>query len=278
MLWSSSWILIRWGLDDENVAPLTFAGLRYGLAAVTLVFWVSSQSDRRAELLSIDSEMRRRLVVLGVVFFAVTQGAQFVAIDAQPAATTSLTLAPTAFFVALLSGRMLAERSSSRQFVGAGLIAIGASLYLAGDLGATTVGMIAALTGLAANVAGSVLGRSANRGASLSPAVVTAVSMSVGATALLVFGLAIEGWPALSVRLVVIIGWLAIINTALAFTLWNKSLQHLTAIESAAINNTMLIQIAALAWIFLDESPGALGSIGILVVSLGAFLATANSS
>ena len=34
VLWSSSWVLIRWGLDDEGLSPLMFAALRYGLAAV----------------------------------------------------------------------------------------------------------------------------------------------------------------------------------------------------------------------------------------------------
>jgi drug/metabolite transporter (DMT)-like permease len=57
--------------------------------------------------------------------------------------------------------------------------------------------------------------------------------------------------------------------------LWNFSLRRLSAIESAAINNTMLVQIAVLAWIFLDERPGALGIIGIALVSMDVFLAQA---
>jgi len=50
-----------------------------------------------------------------------------------------------------------------------------------------------------------------------------------------------------------IIALLAIVNAAFAFTLWNKSLQMLTAVESSIINGTMLPQIAILAWIFLNE-------------------------
>ncbi len=45
--------------------------------------------------------------------------------------------------------------------------------------------------------------------------------------------------------------WLGGANTAFAFYLWNVSLQHLSAMESSLINNTRLIQIAALSWIFL---------------------------
>jgi drug/metabolite transporter (DMT)-like permease len=86
--------------------------------------------------------------------------------------------------------------------------------------------------------------------------------------------LVIEGVPQLTVTLVLIVCWLAVVNTALAFTLWNRSLRQLAAVESAAVNNTMLIQIAGLAWLFLGEGPGPAGVVGILVVSAEAFLAT----
>ena len=66
-----------------------------------------------------------------------------------------------------------------------------------------------------------------------------------------------------------IIAWLAVVNTALAFTLWNLSLRHLDAGESAVINNTMMLQIALLGWIFLDEAPTALQWLGLVVVSAG---------
>ncbi|HLU30945.1 MAG TPA: hypothetical protein VK088_04245, partial [Acidimicrobiia bacterium] len=43
VLWSSSWILVRWGLDDHGLRPLGFAGLRYGAAALVLSGWVVSR-------------------------------------------------------------------------------------------------------------------------------------------------------------------------------------------------------------------------------------------
>jgi drug/metabolite transporter (DMT)-like permease len=98
--------------------------------------------------------------------------------------------------------------------------------------------------------------------------------MSIGAPVLLTTGLIAERISSLSARAVAIIAWLTVVNTAVAFTLWNRSLRHLAAVESSVINNTILIQIAALAWIFLDESPGPIGVAGIDVVSLGAFLTT----
>ncbi|HHX09062.1 MAG TPA: EamA family transporter, partial [Chloroflexi bacterium] len=58
----------------------------------------------------------------------------------------------------------------------------------------------------------------------------------------------------------------------LAFWLWNKSLQVLTAMESSIINNTMLIQISLLAWLFLGEKLTWIGVIGLTIASIGSVL------
>ena len=273
VLWSSSWVLIRIGLDDESLPPVTFAGLRYTLAAAVLLAIAVRRPASRGELRSLGAAGWRRLALLGLVFYAVTQGAQFVAIDNQPASTTSLMLAPTPFLVAVLSQRSIGETVHRRQIIGAAVMAVGAALYFAGDLGATVVGMTAAIIGLAANVGSSLFGRSVNRGRQLAPITVTAASMAVGSAVLLASGLVVEGLPRLSSTALVIIAWLAVVNTAWAFTLWNASLRRLAAVESAAINNTMLVQIAVLAWMFLGEPPGLVGWLGIVVVSVGALLA-----
>lgn len=278
VLWSSSWVLIRLGLDDESLPPITFAGLRYSLAAIVLLAIMLRRPGSRAELRGLGPHRWRGLAVLGVVFYAVTQGAQFVAIDNQPAATTSLMLAPTPFLVAVLSQRSIGESVHRRQLVGAAVMIVGAVLFFTGGLEATVVGMTAAGIGLSANVTSSLLGRVVNRAGQLTPLTVTAASMTVGSAVLLTAGLAVEELPHLGGAAIVVIVWLAVINTACAFTMWNASLRRLAAVESAAINNTMLIQIAVLAWIFLGEPPGIVGGVGIAVVSVGAVLAQGGRS
>jgi drug/metabolite transporter (DMT)-like permease len=272
VLWSSSWVLIRWGLDDEGLNPLTFAGIRYLLASLVLVALVMGAPRLRYEVGSLGRARWGELALLGLIFVAVAQGAQFVAIDSQPAATSSLVLSLTPLIVAGASTVALAEKPTYRQVAGAGLIVLGAVAYFSGDLGFTVVGLVAAIVGLIANAIAALMGRAVNRGRSLSPAVVTVISTSVGAIALAIVGIAIEGWPSISVRAWLIIAWLAVVNTAWAFTLWNRSLQMLSATESAAINNTMLIQIGLLAWLFLGEIPGVLDMVGMVVVSVGVYL------
>ncbi|REK18015.1 MAG: DMT family transporter [Actinobacteria bacterium] len=271
-LWSSSWVLIRWGLDQEGLSPITFASMRYGLAAMILLGWVAIQPRRRTELRSLDRKSMTWILLLGVIFYAITQGAQFVAIDSQPAATSSLILSWTPLLVALASSRSISEPVSGRQTLGALLVIAGAWTYFSGDLGATAIGVTASIVGLLANVVGSLLGRHVNRPGNVSPLVVTTLSMGIGSAILVATGLVAEGVPAVSGRALGIIVWLAVVNTAWAFTLWNLSLRRLSAIESAAINNTMLIQIAVLAWIFLDERIGVAEGAGILLVTVGILL------
>jgi drug/metabolite transporter (DMT)-like permease len=274
LLWSSSWVLIRIGLDQESLPPLFFAALRYLLAGCQLLAWVLARPATRRSLTAMDQEGWSRLVALGLVFYAVTQGAQFVAIDNQPAATTSLTLSLTPLLVGVLASRALEERLTVGAWAGTVMAALGAGLYFGGALEATLAGMVAALVGLAANTAGALMGRSVNRAQHLPAVMVTAVSMTCGALLLGGVALAVEAWPPISLRAWVIIGWLATVNTAVAFTLWNWALRHLPAVTMAAINNTMLVQIAVLAWIFLGERPDNRQAGGILVVSLGVYLVT----
>jgi drug/metabolite transporter (DMT)-like permease len=278
LLWSSSWVLIRWGLDDHGLRPLGFAGLRYGVAALVVGAWVLPRPRLRQALASLDRADVSRLSGLGVVFYSLTQGAQFVAIDSQPAATTSLVLSATPLVVAVVSQRLLGESPTGRQVAGSALIAAGALAYFSGDLGFTSLGLIASLVALAANTGAALLGRSLNRALSSPAEVITLVSMGVGAAILLAGGVIVEGVPRLDASGWAIVAWLAVVNTALAFTLWNWSLRHLTATASAGINNTMLIQIALLAWAFLGERPGSIQWIGMAVVSVGVLFAQAVGS
>ena len=81
-----------------------------------------------------------------------------------------------------------------------------------------------------------------------------------------------QGVPALSWQSWAIIGWLALVNTAVAFTLWNHSLRTLSAMESSIINNTMAVQIPVLAVIFLGERLNGRQVLGLVVAIVGALL------
>lgn len=131
------------------------------------------------------------------------------------------------------------------------------------------IGIAIVTVGLLSNAASSVLGRGINREKSLHPIAVTIVSMGVGSIVLLGAGLVTQGLPTLTATNWAFIGWLAVVNTAFAFPLWNHTLRTLSAVESSIINSTMLVQIAALAWLFLGEAltPQKIG--GLALVGVG---------
>jgi len=104
-----------------------------------------------------------------------------------------------------------------------------------------------------ANVVSAIFGRKINRTETISPLIVTFVSMGVGSFVMLIIGGTTQGFGILTGKDWLIIVWLALVNTALAFTLWNKTLRTLSAIESSIINSLMLPQIAILALVFLGE-------------------------
>jgi drug/metabolite transporter (DMT)-like permease len=273
-LWSTSWVLIKIGLAE--IPALTFAGLRYVLASWCLVPLVLRPREL-ATIRALRSSDWRRLVALGLVMYSLTQGAQFLALAYLPAQTTSLVLSFSPVVVALIGMAALSERPVPAQWWGVAVYLVGAVIFLyPADLPpGQRLGLAVAGVGLLANAGAAVLGRSVNRDAVLSPIAVTVLSMGIGSVVLLVTGLVTQGMPALTSSGWAIVGWLAVINTAVAFTLWNLSQRTLSAMDSSVINNTMLIQIALLAWLFLDEPLGpkeitglSMAAVGVLVVQL----------
>ena len=265
-LWSTSWVLIKCYLDE--IPPLIFAGLRYTLAFVVLM---PGAVRHRRQVRDLAGRDWGALVALGLVYYTLTQGGQFVTLAHLEAVTFSLLLNFSSVLVAFAGILTLRESPSRLQWIGIGVFIVGVLIYFASDV--TWRGRVLGLTlaGLTvcANAAASLLGRWVNRRQTLHPLLVTCITMGIGALCMLALGLVLQGWPSITPGGWLAILWLAVINSALAFTLWNQTLAVLSAVESSIINNTMLIQIAVLAWLFLDERLSVLHLIGLGLAAVG---------
>lgn len=274
-LWASSWVLIKVGMDDLDLEPLSFAGLRYALAATILLpFGIRAMRAAHAAT-PVSGRLLGRVAVYGLLFVAVAQGAQYAALAVLPATAVSLVLSSIPAVVALMALRGRSERATGGQVAGIGLLTLGAVLYFGPfEVGAdAAIGLAAAAACVIAAAVSSHLGRRLARdaiGRVGGATGLTATSMLIGAAALLGVGVAVEGWPALDPAGWLIIGWLAAVNTAFAFTLWNHTLRTLTAVESSVVNNTMTVQIAVLAIVFLGERLEPLQLGGLLLAAAGA--------
>ena len=267
-LWSTSWVLIKIGLQD--IPALSFAGLRYALGFICLLPLLLVPA-RRAKLRQLSRRTWGRLVLLGVLYYTLTQGTQFVGLAYLPAITVNLILSFTSVLVGFLGISLLGERPSALQWGSVGVYLVGALAYFfpLEIPGSDVIGYAAVALGVLANAGSSILGRRVNREGDLSPVEVTVVSMGIGSIGLMAGGLVVEGIPSLSGSSWLIIAYLAVVNTALAFTLWNHSLRTLPALESSIINSTMMVQIPILAVIFLGESLGLRQGLGLLLAGVG---------
>jgi drug/metabolite transporter (DMT)-like permease len=267
-LWSTSWVLIKVGLKD--IPALPFAGLRYLLAFLCLLPF-AWRWGHLAQLRALSMRDWLKLVALGLLYIAVAQGAQFLGLSYLPAITVSLLLNFTPAVVALLGILLLSERPTRMQWAGIALYLAGTLFYFfpMSVLGSEAFGMAVVALGVLTNAISAVLGRQVNREKKLHPIAVTVASMGVGSVALLLFGVSVQGVPTLSPDGWLVVGWLAVVNTAFAFPLWNHTLRTLSAVESSIINSTMLVQIALLAWLFLGEELTAQKIGGMVMVGLG---------
>jgi drug/metabolite transporter (DMT)-like permease len=177
----------------------------------------------------------------------------------------------TPVLVALLGLVFLGERPGPWQWLGVAIAVFGAGIYFYPVVfpADQVLGLVIVGLGMLFNAFSALVGRRINRQANLSPRLVTTVSMGVGAAILLSVGIPLQGIPRLTATGWFIVVWLAVVNTAMAFTLWNLTLRTLTAVESSVINNTMSIQIPILAVLFLGERPDLKGWIGLALTAFG---------
>src|SRR5437660_1438126 len=75
-----------------------------------------------------------------------------------------------------------------------------------------------------------------------------------------------------------LIAWLAVVNTAVAFTLWAESQRGLRAYESNVLSNLVLVEASLLALVFLAEPLGAPQWAGIGLVLAGVLLTELRAS
>ncbi|MFZ0545522.1 MAG: DMT family transporter [Candidatus Promineifilaceae bacterium] len=270
-IWSMSWVLIKIGLED--IPPVTFAGLRYFLGFLFLLPLFLRSSEAKT-LHKVKTRNWIYLIVLGIVYYTLNQGAIFVSLANLPAVTLNLMLGFSSPTVAILGILFLHEAIFGRQWLGIAITLAGAAIYFYPLLfpAGQWLGYAAAIVAFLSTAGASIIGRNMNRSGHLSSLTITVISMGIGSISLLIIGLATQGLPALHWQSWLIIGWLALVHTAFAFTLWNHTLRTLPAVESSIINNTMAVQIPILAVIFLGETITLKELIGLAVVIAGTLL------
>ena len=270
-LWSTSYILIRIGLKEIN--PLAFAAYRYIIASFILFIPFYYQlKNGKTKTFNVKSIFK--FLVLGFTGYFIAQGFQFFGLYFLNSVTVTFILNLTPIFVLALSGIFLKEKPTHIQLIGIVLTLFGVLIFfynVLADLEMITGVLITLISGLGW-AAYMVISRHFLGNNNESVITLTSISMLLGAFMLLgatgitgnFVNVSLNGW--------MLILWLSIVNTAIAFSLWNHALKTLKTIEQSILQNSMLIQITILAFFFLQEPINLQKIFGLTIVFIGVLI------
>lgn len=265
LIWASSFIVIKMGLRYLN--PLTLAGLRYFIAFVLLAPWLAALGRRyRKPALN----HWKRLLVMGICAYPLAMGMLFLALQYLSATAGSFLFSMTPLPILFLGILMLREVPTGWQYIGVALTVAGSILFFLDGLSAGEPwGLGLAILAIISYAVFSILGRGVVRAKHFDTVTVTAIPLCFGGGILLLGAIVLEGMPEFSLAGGAIVIWLAGINTALAYILYNYSLKVLTALELNILLNLMPLETALMAWLVLNDKLTLAHFVGMITVILG---------
>jgi drug/metabolite transporter (DMT)-like permease len=270
LIWSSTWVAIKIGLED--VPPLLGAGIRFALAGAALLVLARVLGRE----LRTDAFLATLLALLpfagayGLIYWGeqyVPSGLAAVLFGVMP--LYSATIASVALADEPLKPRLVAGIAVA---IGGLAIAFGESLELGHAKWALLAATACAIAPLAAAIGNVAIKR---RGQALDPIVLNGWAMLGGGALLLVTSAPAEDWAgaAWTAQALGSIGYLALIGSAVPFVTLTILLRNLPAVTVSYI--TLLLPFGALAFgaALYDErvTVAALG--GALLVASGLLIA-----
>ena len=269
LIWASTFVLVKLGLGSGS-GPLTLAGLRYFSGFLLLLPFLTRNGNG---LRSLPIRLWIRLCVIGLCAFTLGNGALFWGLQYIPATTGSLILSLIPLPVLVLGVFWLKEIPTISQMGGIAVALSGSVLFFSPGLSAgDPLGIGIAAAGLIGFAFFGILGREVARDRQVDTLSLTAIPLAFGGGVLLILAFVVEGLPRISGFGWLIVFWLALINTAFAYILYNHSLQVLTALEMNMLNNLAPLLTAAMAGVFLGERLDSIQVIGMITVIIGVAL------
>lgn len=268
LIWASSFVLVKLGL--EHSGPFTVAGLRYFLGALMLFPFIIRNGNA---INALPPRLWLRLFLIGLSAYTIGNGALFWGLKYLSATTAAFVLSLTPILILALGVLWLKEIPTRLQIAGLIVTLAGSILFFeAGLTHAEWLGIGLAIIALIGFTSFGILGREVARDQQTDTLTLTTIPLALGGGLLLVVAFPLEGLPGFSMIVWGIVLWLALINTAIAYILYNHSLQVLTALEMNVLLNLSPLVTAGLAWLILGERLGIAQAVGMVIVIVGVIL------
>jgi drug/metabolite transporter (DMT)-like permease len=265
LIWASTYVLVKIGLN--GVGPLTLGGLRYFAAFLLLMPFILPNMDVYRTL---SKRMWVRLIAIGVLTYTIGNGALFWGLQFISATAGSFETSLTPLLVLFLGIFWLREVPTSWQWLGIIVVFGGSLLFFSpGMSGGEPLGLMVVGLGLFGIAVAGIISRAVAKERRVDTLFLTAIPLGFGGGLILLLGLLTEPVPHPDLQTIGVIAWLAVVNTAMAYMLYNHSLQVLTALEVNIMMNLTPLATAALAWFLLAETLDAVQIIGMIIVIAG---------
>lgn len=266
LIWSSSFIIVKIALSDFG--PLTIGGLRYFIGAIILLPFMLREKSA-----PISGKIWGRLLLLGISQYAIANVAIFWSLKYLPATTVSFLMGTITLSTLIVGIFLLKEIPSKMQTIGILVTLCGGALFFAKGLQAgEMIGLIIFGVGVIGFTIFGILGRQLARQRTVSTLKLTAIPLALGGAITLLVAIPLEGIPSAPPTTWGLILFLAVVNTAIGYALYNHALQVLPAFQMNIALSLTPVWTAIFGFFLLDERLLPLQMIGIGVVIAGVIL------
>ena len=270
LLWSSAFITTKPIIDNSD----PFAALAFRFALVALGFFLFSLYSK--EKILVNKRNFFESFFSGVLFHGFYLGGVFYSISiGMPTGIAALIVTLQPILTNALSGPILNEKVSSKQWMGVLLGFVGAALVLGFDIGSKipTAGLVATIIALVAITFSTLWQKKLSNNLPLS---VSNTYQALGGCVfhLLIIFLFVDPYIDFTQTFIVAMSHQIFLVSFGAFTILMYLIKNNSASKTVSIFFLIPATSAFMAWLFLNENLTNLDLIGFLITSIGVYIAT----
>ncbi|MEK9874561.1 MAG: DMT family transporter [Pelagibacteraceae bacterium] len=270
LLWSSAFITTKPIIDNSD----PFSALAFRFLIVAFGFYLFSLFTKKKILISKKNFFESFLsgvlfhgFYLGGVFFSISRG--------MPTAIAALIVTLQPILTNALSGPILGEKVTYKQWLGVILGFIGAALVLGFDIGSNipSVGLVATLIALFAITTSTIWQKKLSNNLPLS---VSNMYQAIGGCCFHLIIIILFANPEInfSKTFIIAMSHQIFLVSFGAFTILMFLIKHNSASKTVSIFFLIPPTSAIMAWLFLGEILTIVDLVGFLITSIGVFIAT----
>ena len=270
LLWSSAFITTKPIIDNSD----PFAALAFRFALVALGFFIFTLYSKEKILTSRKNFFESFLS--GVLFHGFYLGGVFYSISiGMPTGIAALIVTLQPILTNALSGPILNEKISKKQWIGVLLGFSGAAIVLGFDIGSKipTVGLLATIIALLAITFSTLWQKKLSNNLPLS---VSNMNQALGGCIfhLLIIILFAKPYIDFSQTFIIAMSHQIFLVSFGAFTILMYLIKNNSASKTVSIFFLIPATSAFMAWLFLNENLTALDLLGFLITTIGVYIAT----